>query len=82
MTVRFRTPPKIARELGINVNKVLGWIARGELAAVNLAERPTGRPRWKVSREALDEFLASRTPAAPQPRKRRARKSEELEYYA
>lgn len=80
----YLTPPQIASELGVQVGKILGWIARGELRAVNLAERANGkRPRWKISRQALDDFLAARTPTPPQTNKRRTKRrgSYEFEYY-
>ena len=32
------------------------WIASGELAARNLARKTTGRPRWKITLEALAAF--------------------------
>jgi excisionase family DNA binding protein len=64
----YLNPPEVARLLGINVNKILTWIANGSLPAVNVAERLDGaRPRWRISRAALDAFLASRTPAASRP---------------
>jgi hypothetical protein len=75
------TPPQVASELGIDVHKVLAWITRAELAAVNLAERRGGRPRYKVSRTALDEFLSGRTVQPPAPRQRRARRPAEVPQY-
>jgi excisionase family DNA binding protein len=41
----YRTPPEIARRLGVGPEKVLAWIRSGELAAVNLATTRHGRPR-------------------------------------
>jgi excisionase family DNA binding protein len=75
------TPPEIARELGIDVHKPLKWITSGELAAVNLAERPGARPRYKVSREALDRFLEVRTVQPPAPRQKRARRLADVPTY-
>ncbi|HTM54857.1 MAG TPA: helix-turn-helix domain-containing protein [Pirellulales bacterium] len=56
----YRTPPQIAEQLGIATSKVLAWIARGELSAVNLAAATSTRPRWRISRDALETFLSSR----------------------
>lgn len=71
---QFQTPPRIAEMLGVQVTKVHHWIERGELVAINLADRLDGkRPRWKVSQQALEDFLASRTPAKPSPRTRHKR---------
>jgi excisionase family DNA binding protein len=59
----------------VNEQTVLGWIRRGELRAVNVGRKPGSRkPRWRISQEALDAFEASRTPAAPAPRKARAKR--------
>lgn len=73
------SPPQVAKERGVKPAKVLAWIATGELAAVNHAESRMGRPRWRISRAALDAFdqvrsnrrlvpvPAPREPAVPTP---------------
>ena len=55
------TPYQLARERSIRVGKVRAWIASGELAAVNHAATQNGRPRWRISRRALDEFDRARS---------------------
>lgn len=55
------SPPQVARERNIRTSKVLAWIRSGELVAVNYATRRGGRPRWRVSRAALDSFDAARS---------------------
>ena len=55
------TPADIARERKLRVSKVLTWIRTGELEAINLAEKRTGRPRWRISDEALAAFDAGRS---------------------
>lgn len=57
---RHRTPPNIARELGISPEQVIAFIHSGELRASNLARRGCKRPRWRISPEALRDFLAFR----------------------
>ncbi len=57
----YLTPAEIAKELRIGVHRILNWIADGTLRAINLATNPSGRPRWRLSRKDLDEFLTSRT---------------------
>jgi excisionase family DNA binding protein len=69
----YRTPPEIARRLGVGPEKVLAWIRSGELAAVNLATTRHGRPRWAIAPEALDLFLAARQNHPPPHRTRRRR---------
>lgn len=70
-TAPYLTVSKIATDLGIRRGKVLGWIARGELVAVNIADKTGGRPRWRIAAAALDSFLTGRSCRAPEPRARR-----------
>jgi excisionase family DNA binding protein len=64
----------VASELGIRLGHVLRWIRSGELPAANVALRATGRPRWRISRHALDTFLLARQPTPPAPRTPRRRR--------
>ncbi|MGQ0634224.1 MAG: helix-turn-helix domain-containing protein [Planctomycetaceae bacterium] len=70
----FYTPPAVGRLLGVSPEKVIGFIRRGELAAVNIAANPVGRPRYRISQAALEAFLARRSvsPAARSLRRPRA----------
>ena len=70
------TPPAIAKSYGVSTDKVLRWIRTGELRAVNIATKRTGRPRWAIDPADLADFERSRA-AVPQrgraaPRARRA----------
>ena len=84
MSTRYQTPPQIAEQLGIDEHKVLDWIKTCELVAVNVGNGKR-QPRWRVSAEALDAFLAGRTsqpPTPKPPRTRHRRKSENfVEYF-
>lgn len=41
----------------VHENTVLGWIASGELRAINVGREPgKKKPRWRISEEALQEF--------------------------
>jgi hypothetical protein len=75
----YLTPGEIARERRVSINKVLAWIAAGELAAINMATRVDGeRPRWRISRAALAAFDVKRTTIAPPlatPRRRQQREA-------
>ncbi len=75
MQVSWLTPPDIGKRLRVKAEKVLAWIRCGELVAVNLAERRGGRPRWRVSSAALDDFLAARANRAPIKAARRRRRT-------
>jgi excisionase family DNA binding protein len=73
----YLTPPQIAKQLHVDPAKILRWIGRGELAGINVAEKLGGRPRWRISRENLDSFLAGRTnrPATTGKPRRRQRQA-------
>lgn len=70
-TPRWLTPPAIAAQLGMDVHRVLAAIRRGDLQAVDLREPGSSRPRYRVSPEALDKYLAARMVQAPPARARR-----------
>ena len=54
----YLTPPEIAKVLRVSHEKLLGWIRRGELTAVNVGNG--NRPRFRISPESLDAFLRQR----------------------
>lgn len=73
----FLTVAQVAELLLVDVGKVHDWISGGDLAAVNVTRVRGTRARWRISREALDAFLASRgnrmaPPPAPRATRRRA----------
>ena len=61
------SPRQVAERLGSNVDTVLCWIRSGELVAANLARKPTGRPRFKIREEDLNDFLSRRSTAKTAP---------------
>ena len=69
------TPPQIAARYGVSAEKVLKWIANGEIKAFNAATSAKGRPRWLIDEADLTAFEARRAaqvrPAA-RPRRRKA----------
>jgi len=72
--VTWLSPPAIAERLGIDAHKVLGWIGRGELKAVNVADHVGGRPRWRIAERDLEAFIARRS-SKTEPTKTRRRKT-------
>jgi excisionase family DNA binding protein len=50
------TPAAVADRYGVGVDKVLRWIAAGELRALNVAASPEGRPRWRIDLADLAAF--------------------------
>ena len=67
------TPPELAKQWGIDVQKVLHWVKSGELRAVNLATRRDGRPRFAIDVSDVALFEAGRAVQPPAPRIRRRR---------
>ena len=74
------TTRDVAKRLRVSEDKVRGWIARGELAAVNTAAL-CGRPRWVVTPEALAAFERARAGGPPPKPQRRRRRQEVIDYY-
>lgn len=72
------TPPQLARRYGVHPLKVLGWIRNGELRAINVAANRSGRPRWRITPAAIEDFEAGRA-AVPLPPPRRQPRRQRLE---
>ena len=82
MTGPFLTPNAVAERLALDVDAVRGFIATGQLAAVNVG-RGTRKPRWRIDPLDLDRFLETRRTAPtpkPSPR-RRAVAAERVRYF-
>ncbi len=54
------SPPELAKEWRVGPDKIAELIKSGELQAHNLATTRTGRPRYRISRLAVERFLRSR----------------------
>ena len=60
------TPPELARRWRVKPDKIIGVIRRGELRAFDVSSRPgVGRPRFRISLDAVIEFEAGRSARAP-----------------
>jgi hypothetical protein len=79
---RAISPNAYARRLGVNVHKIISFIRSGELQALNLATDRAGRPRWKLTAEAIANFERRRA-ALPQPKlsRRRRKKDNVIEFF-
>jgi len=73
-TDRALSPSAVAKRYGISADKVLAWIHSGELSAVNVAQSRSGRPRWRITPEAIEQFERSRANTPPPKRTRRRRR--------
>ncbi|GEM_PF-1223890 len=68
------TPPQVAQRYGVSPDTVRGWIASGQLPAVNVGKG--SRPRFRISADALREFDAKRPPkVVPTTRSQRHRRA-------
>jgi hypothetical protein len=67
------TPPELAAQWGLSADKIIEWIRRGELRAINVATRAGRRPRFLIDLIDIAEFEARRqfVPSAPAPRRKR-----------
>jgi len=68
------TPPQLARRWGVAAEKVNALIRSGQLRAINLAEDPKGRPRYRIylcEIERFEDARATKPPPDKQPRRRR-----------
>jgi len=77
------TPPEIAKLLRVDPSTVLGWIRSGELPAFKVNSRAKKRPRYRVRRCKLEEFLERREQAnrPDPPRKKRQRPRNVTRYF-
>ncbi len=69
--MKWLSPPQIGKMLGVDPAKVIGWIRRGELKAVNVSDG--SRPRFRIKESDLDAFLERRS-AVPTPTKPKRRR--------
>lgn len=69
----FFSAPAVAKLLNVDRNRVIQYIRRGELRAVDVSLHRAVRPRWRISRKDLEAFLSCRS-STPQPEMKRRRK--------
>jgi hypothetical protein len=81
--IRYITPPALAKLWQCKPSKIITWIRNGELEAINMARDPGGRPRYRITPEAIKKFEQRRTaqPAPKQPRRYRKPKSTDFIEY-
>ena len=66
---QYLTPPRVAEILGCGTEKILAFIERGELRAINTSLGD--RPRWKIKPDDFDAFCESRASQKPQAAQKR-----------
>lgn len=74
----FLTPPEAAAVVRMDVHRILTLIRSGELRASNVATRLSGKPRYRIARADLQDWLDRRAAASVRtPTARRRRQREE-----
>jgi hypothetical protein len=75
------TIQQITRRYCVTERCVQIWIASGELSALNVSRYPgSKKPRWRITRQALEAFERLRA-TTPVPRlRRRQRRAEVMEF--
>ena len=83
MSTTFK-PKELAERYKVSVDKILGLIHSGQLAAFDMGSKPgSQRPRFRISEEAVKLFERARAvvPPAPKPRRRRRRRDTSIKEY-
>ncbi len=72
----------LARRWRVGESKILGWIDRGELTAINVAANLSGRRQLRITPESVAAFEKRRSSAsAPKPQSKRHRQAHLIDYY-
>jgi len=61
----------LSKRFAVGEHTVLAWIRSGDLRAINVGRKNGGRPKWRVTEQALADFEQLRAPDPPLPRARR-----------
>ena len=67
----------LCERFAVGEHTILGWIKRGELRAINVSRKQVGRPKWRITSEALEAFELARTASPPPSRTRRRKQPNE-----
>lgn len=73
-TAKVLTPPQLAAEMGIDVDKVYAFIRSGELRVTDTAIKRGGRARYRISRQDAEDFQRRRQNSPPPPPSPRRKK--------
>ena len=73
----------LVQRFNVNEHTVLAWIRSGELKAINVGVAPgKKKPRWRITKEALEAFELLRAAQPVRPRTRRKkRQTDTIEFY-
>jgi transposase len=65
----------------VSEHTILSWIRSGELRAISVARKQGGRPTWRVTQQALEEFEVLRMATPPLPKARRRKQADVIQFY-
>jgi len=66
----------LTQRYAVNEHIILRWIHNGELRAIDVSSCRGGRPKWRITAEALAAFEESRIPSPPpEPTRQRRKKN-------
>ena len=83
MNEPFYNLTEIATRWGCCHSSVLSLVKSGQLTALDISSNPSGRARYIVSADALDEFELRRTVSPPSPpvkRRAKVRRGDVIEF--
>ncbi len=77
------TPPKLAVRWGVKAEKIIAFIRTGELRAFDISQSPgLGKPRYRISPDAVIEFENRRsTKPHPQLKRKNRAPSDVIEFF-
>jgi excisionase family DNA binding protein len=70
-----------ARLLRVSEDKIRKWIRAGELSAINTATTRSGKPRFVILPDAIQQFAAARSAAPPPKSPRRKKRTGAIDFY-
>ena len=73
--VKFYTPPKLAKLLGVAPAKIIDLIEAGELVGFDVAGPKSKRRRWRISEAAFVQFQERRSVRPEKPKRQPKRSS-------
>jgi excisionase family DNA binding protein len=82
LTIRGYTTADAAKLFRVSEDKIRNWIRAGELAAINTSTTRSGKPRFVILPDAIQQFTAARSAAAPSSKPaRRKRRTTAIDFY-
>jgi excisionase family DNA binding protein len=72
---------QVARRYRVGKDTVAGWVARGELKALNIARHRCGKRRFVITPEAMAEFERARQAGPPPKAPRRRKQTSFVDYF-